>query len=60
MRSNLPSQLALRVKSGIESRVIIDEAGAESLNGKGDALLKADGRVRRVQCARVEKEHQSL
>lgn len=53
LRSNLPSQLALRVKSGIESRVVLDEAGAENLNGRGDALLKADGKVRRVQCAKV-------
>lgn len=56
LRSNLPSQLALRVKSGTESRVVLDEAGAENLNGRGDALLKADGKLRRVQCARVEKE----
>jgi S-DNA-T family DNA segregation ATPase FtsK/SpoIIIE len=53
LRSNLPSQLALRVKSAIESRVVIDEAGAENLNGKGDALLKAEGRITRVQCSRV-------
>lgn len=58
LRSNLPAQLALRVKSGTESRVILDEAGAESLNGKGDALLKADGKLTRVQCARVERADQ--
>lgn len=33
LRSNLPAQLALRVKSGTESRVIMDEQGAETLNG---------------------------
>lgn len=54
LRSNLPAQLALRVKSATESRVVIDEAGAENLNGKGDALLKADGRIHRVQCSRVD------
>ncbi|MDP3834344.1 MAG: FtsK/SpoIIIE domain-containing protein [Hydrogenophaga sp.] len=54
LRSNLPAQLALRVKSAIESRVVIDEAGAENLNGKGDALLKADGKLVRVQCSRVD------
>lgn len=54
LRSNLPSQLALRVKSATESRVVIDEAGAENLNGKGDGLLKADGRLVRVQCSRVD------
>jgi S-DNA-T family DNA segregation ATPase FtsK/SpoIIIE len=54
LRSNLPAQLALRVKSATESRVVIDEAGAENLNGIGDALLKADGKLRRVQCSRVD------
>jgi DNA phosphorothioation-dependent restriction protein DptH len=45
--------LALRVKSATESRVIIDETGAETLNGKGDALIKAEGKVVRVQCAKT-------
>ena len=54
IRSNLPAQLALRVKSATESRVVIDESGAENLNGKGDALLKAEGKLIRVQCSRVD------
>jgi energy-coupling factor transporter ATP-binding protein EcfA2 len=58
LRSNLPAQLSLRVKSGTESRVVLDEAGAENLNGKGDALLKSDGKLIRVQCARVELHDQ--
>ena len=58
LRSNLPAQLALRVKSATESRVVMDEAGAENLNGKGDALLKADGRLVRVQCSRVDPASQ--
>jgi S-DNA-T family DNA segregation ATPase FtsK/SpoIIIE len=53
LRSNLPAQLALRVKSSIESRVIIDESGAETLNGKGDALLKSEGKIIRIQCAKT-------
>lgn len=60
LRSNLPAQLALRVKSATESRVVLDEAGAEVLNGRGDALLKSDGRVTRVQCARVRAEDQEI
>ncbi len=58
LRSNLGAQLALRVKSATESRVILDETGAENLNGRGDALFKADGRTIRVQCARVAPEDQ--
>ncbi|MCX6131597.1 MAG: FtsK/SpoIIIE domain-containing protein, partial [Proteobacteria bacterium] len=53
IRSNLPAQLALRVKSATESRVVIDESGAENLNGNGDALLKAEGKLIRVQSSRV-------
>ena len=54
LRSNLPAQLALRVKSGTESRVIMDEQGAETLNGKGDGFLKSEGKLVRVQCGRYE------
>lgn len=55
LRSNLPAQLALRVRSGIESRVIMDETGAEALSGKGDAFFRAEGRIERVQCAIVRE-----
>ena len=53
LRSNLPAQLALRVKSSTESRVVMDEAGAEALNGMGDAFLKCAGITTRIQCAKV-------
>lgn len=55
LRSNLPAQLALRVKSATESRVIMDESGAEMLNGKGDSYLKLGSASTRVQCALVSK-----
>jgi S-DNA-T family DNA segregation ATPase FtsK/SpoIIIE len=54
LRSNLPAQLALRVKNATESRVVMDEAGAENLNGKGDAFFKADGKLQRIQCSRFK------
>ncbi|WP_225972840.1 FtsK/SpoIIIE domain-containing protein [Paracoccus jeotgali] len=53
LRSNLPAQIALRVKSSTESRVIMDDPGAESLTGKGDAFFKASGVLTRVQCAKI-------
>lgn len=56
LRSNLPAQLALKVKSSTESRVIMDEVGAESLNGMGDAFLKTASGTKRVQCAKVESD----
>ncbi len=53
VRANLPAQLALRVRTGIDSRVILDEAGAEALAGRGDALLRTARGIVRLQCARV-------
>lgn len=51
LRSNLPAQLALKVRSATESRVIMNESGAETLNGKGDAFLNSEGKLIRLQCA---------
>jgi DNA segregation ATPase FtsK/SpoIIIE, S-DNA-T family len=56
IRANLPAQLALRVKSSTDSRLIIDEAGAETLAGKGDALLRTARGITRIQCALVTDE----
>lgn len=40
LRSNIPGRIALRVQKSSESRIIIDEAGAEKLLGAGDMLVK--------------------
>lgn len=53
VRSNLGAQLALRVKTSSDSRIIMDETGAEALAGNGDAFLKDAGGVVRLQCAWV-------
>ncbi|WP_433274651.1 FtsK/SpoIIIE domain-containing protein [Pseudonocardia xinjiangensis] len=51
VRSNLPAQIALRVKTASDSRIIMDEAGAETLAGKGDAFLKTAKGLTRLQAA---------
>lgn len=38
---NFPVQICFRVPKETDSRVVLDEAGAESLAGKGDGLIKS-------------------
>ena len=51
MKANIPSRIAFSVASAMESRIILDTAGAEKLVGKGDMLYApiGSGKPRRVQ-----------
>ena len=49
IKANLPSRISYKVGSKIDSKVILDSFGAESLLGKGDMLFKlSDNRVIRL------------
>lgn len=39
IKANFPTKIALRTSTEVESRIILDQLGAEKLLGKGDALI---------------------
>lgn len=43
IKANFPFRIALNTSSAMESRIILDETGAEKLFGKGDMLIKKGG-----------------
>lgn len=55
IKANLPTRIAFRVSSMIDSRVILDQNGADSLLGKGDMLFIPPGsaKLERIQGAMV-------
>ena len=56
IKANIPSRIALTVSSQVDSRTIIDSAGAERLLGNGDMLYSPTGMLKplRVQGAYVQ------
>ena len=58
IKTNIPARMAFQVPSGLDSRVILDEMGAENLLGRGDLLYRPPGigRLTRGQGAFVSDE----
>jgi S-DNA-T family DNA segregation ATPase FtsK/SpoIIIE len=58
IKTNIPARMAFQVPSGLDSRVILDENGAENLLGRGDLLYRPPGigRLTRGQGAFVSDE----
>lgn len=55
IKANFPARIAFQVSSRVDSRVILDEMGAEKLLGKGDMLFVPPGtsRIQRIHGAYV-------
>ena len=58
MKANIPSRIAFAVASSLESRIILDQVGAEKLIGMGDMLFApvGSGKPTRIQGAFVSDE----
>lgn len=54
IKANFPTRIAFRTTTGTDSRVILDQTGAEKLTGNGDMLYFAGAETARVQCAYID------
>lgn len=56
IKANFPSRVAFQVATGVDSRTIIDQYGAEQLVGNGDMLYMSGSRIIRIQTPYISLE----
>ena len=56
IKANFPARIAFQVASGIDSRTIIDQHGAEQLVGNGDLLFMRGSQIKRLQSPFISLE----
>lgn len=54
IKANIPTRIAFRTQSVVDSRTVLDAKGAEGLVGKGDMLYAGGTDTLRIQCAFVD------
>ena len=54
IKANIPTRIAFRTQSVVDSRTVLDAKGADQLVGKGDMLYSGGGNLTRIQCAFVD------
>lgn len=55
IKSNMPARISFRVESKADSRIILDEIGAETLKGSGEMLFKCNGTIEKYQGIYVQE-----
>lgn len=53
IKANFPTQIAFKVANNTDSRVILDNPGAEKLLGNGDMIFSQNAKLERIQCGYI-------
>lgn len=56
VKTNFPARAAFRVVTLMDSKTILDQTGAEMLDGKGDMLYSAGVELERIQCPYITND----
>ena len=56
IKANFPARIAFRVSTSVDSKTILDSAGAEKLIGRGDMLYSAGVDTERIQCGYITND----